>query len=130
MPKPIKVKVSMTQYDLANVKNKCPIANTLKLSDEDILSPKVDREVIIFSRRSDDMRHWYETPTRAVKFIDAVDTFRQTGRRPRAFWLELDDSLLQHSELRKKRSAEYAVKGATHSNGRKTAKTRRSSIAR
>jgi hypothetical protein len=77
MPKnPIMVKVTVTldlHDEIAN-KFRCPIANSIKESDSDILNVTVDRTHISYRRRSTGpLRYVHATPVEAQQFIDEID---------------------------------------------------------
>lgn len=131
MPQPVKIKVTSDGYGERRNKGHCPIANALKLSDEDILSPKVDDEFVVFSRRSTDLRYEYFTPVRAFKWLRSYDA----GNRPKPFFLVLDDSLLDSTKPRSRVSAikavkTYSNKGTSTGNSSKPKAKRKSTLTR
>lgn len=105
MSEPVRVKVQMLDYAEPHNRGRCPIAFALKLSDLDILSPKVDDEFVVFSRRSTDLRYEYWTPDKAVKWLKDYDA----GRQPKPFYLKLDDTLLHSTRPRAKVQGQQVV---------------------
>ena len=83
----VRVKVEVQLDDQPLNRGHCPIANALRRHDPDILSPRVDRDRISFSRRSTGDRYTYQAPRAAKTFIDTLDE----GETPAPLVLTLAD---------------------------------------
>ncbi len=106
----VRVKVELNLDDQPLNRGHCPIANTLRRADPDILSPRVDRDRISFSRRSTNTRYTYTAPRNAKAFIDAIDN----GETPAAFLLHLTDrDLINEHERRQRDPDEYPIPRTT-----------------
>jgi len=112
MPPTIRIKIRRDEFSVPQNRGHCPIANALKLADDDILAPRVSRQEIIFSRRSSGMRYTYFTPAKAKKFIQELDAWfgDATLPLPDDFWLVLDDTDLISQKSRLHRDPRQAVR--------------------
>src|SRR6266568_5908092 len=95
----VKVKVEVVAGTERQNQGHCPIAEALRRSDIDILSPKANRNTISFSRRSTGLRYTYATPRNAKAFLDKFD---EPGY-PEPFWLSLSDKDLIATRERRQR---------------------------
>jgi hypothetical protein len=100
MPPQVKVKVQVHRTSVANDKFHCPIADSLRLSDPDILMPYVDRDVISFSRRSTNLRLSYLPPLKVKAYIDDCDALDKPMPGPFVLTLS-DDDLISKVPRRK-----------------------------
>jgi hypothetical protein len=89
-------------YDVVGHRKNCPISHRIQESDPtdvfdvDVKRDQKQRVIIAFSRRSTDMRYWYEAPPDAVVWVNRFDS----GKRPRGFMLELTDADLVEASPR------------------------------
>jgi hypothetical protein len=88
----VKIRIQSLDFSEPQNRNRCPIANALKLSDPDIQHPRVEARYIWLSRLSTDKRYKYTTPRKAVEFIRKIDTNGNTTISP--FTLSLSDQNL------------------------------------
>jgi hypothetical protein len=99
-PEEISIRVTLHPNDEIANKKRCPIANSIKDSDLDILRVDVDERYIVFSRKSTDTRYTHWTPRKAKQFIHKLDVLAKKqqiskSELPKPFRLELDSNTLK-----------------------------------
>ena len=119
MPPPVRVKIQLRGYHQPNDDRQCPIADALRLSDEDIINVVVRRDLITFSRRSNDSRMGYYSPRNAKKYIDDCDD-QDPQVTPKDFTLNLTDAELAWIKPRRKaKNPDRVIKKPTTKKPRK-----------
>lgn len=119
-PEELSIRVTLHPNDEIANKRRCPIANSIKDSDlSDIEHVNVDRDRIVFSRKSTDTRYTHWTPPKARAFISKIDNLSKKqsiskSDLPKPFRLELTNSTLK-SAVPRRHGAKARPRGSVRS---------------